>query len=228
MGKIEELIEAVRSIPGKKLRKNLVGNLRQYATITETGASVLEENVTARSYVEEVFPKIVANDFVKNVESAKRSAAKILELLEEDPQNIEDPKVHEHFTKLNDAVRSVQSRLKESWKQKIESRVKAFEPLALAARQARMPGSENLMKSIADLSSETKAVPTRDADVTRMKKINSELDASISNLGLVGKGGDFLKSATAGTAKAEELRDPEVIEFLDLHKLWPVLSVSIK
>ena len=228
MGRIEDLIETVRSIPGKKLRKNLVGNLRQYATITETGASVLEENVSAHFYVEEVFPKIVPSDFLKNVESAKRSAAKILELLEEDPQNMENPKVHEHFTKLNDSVRSVQSRLKESWKQKIDSRVKAFEPLALAARQARMAGAENLMKSVADLSTETKAIPIGDADVTRMKKINNEVDDSISNLGLVGKGGDFLKSATAGTARAEDLRDPEVVDFLDMHKLWSVLTVSIK
>lgn len=228
MGQIEELIETVRDIPGKKRRKNLFGILRQYATITGTGASVLAENLTARAYVEEVFPNIVPRDFVKNIELAKKSAAKILELIEDDPQNLQDPKVQDHFTKLNDAVRSVQSKLKDSWKQKIDSRVRAFEPLAAAAKQARMAGAEKLARSVADLSSETKAVPVKSSDVSRMKKINNEVDDSINNLGLIGKGGDFLRSATSGTANAEDLRDPEVVEFLDKHKLWPVLSVSIK
>ncbi len=228
MGRIEALIETVRDIPGKKQRKNLVGTLRQYATLTETGASVLAENVTARTYVEEVFPNTAPRDFLKNVESAKKSAAKILELIEDDAQKMQDPKVQEHFTKLNEAVRSVQSKLRESWKQKIDGRVKAFEPLATAAKQAKMAGAEKLVKTVADLSSQSKAVPVKSSDVARMKKINNELDDSINNLGLIGKGGNFLKSATSGTANAEDLRDPEVVEFLDKHKLWPVLSVSIR
>lgn len=228
MGRIEELIETVRGIPGKKQRRNLVGTLKQYATITETGASVLAENVTAHAYVEEVFPNTVPRDFLKNVESAKKSAAKILELIEDDPQNMQNPKVQEHFTKFSEAVRNVQSKLKDSWKQKIDSRVKAFEPLAAAAKQAKMAGAEKLMKSVADLSSETKTVPLRSNDVTRMKRINNDVDDSINNLGLVGKGGDFLKAATSGTAAAEDLRDSEVVEFLDKHKLWSVLSVHIK
>ena len=106
--------------------------------------------------------------------------------------------------------------------------MKAFEPLAAAAGRAKMAGAEKLAKSVADLSTETKAVPTTSSDVTRMKKINNEVDNSINNLGLVGKGGDFLKAATSGTASAEDLRDSEVVEFLDKHKLWSVLSVSLK
>lgn len=228
MGKVDELIKTLESIPQKREMKNVVGKLRDYSNIAALAAEAVTESIESREYIENVFMGAVPEKFAINIGAARSASLKLIRNLEGHPEKINEKNVSERFDELKGAVDRAQSNLKDGWKKSVENKTTNYGPLVEAALKAKMNGSDKFQSSLSALQREANKIPSSNDDVTRVQKLNESLKGSMSELGLAGKGGEFLNSAMAGTADALELRDPEVIEFLDKYALWKVISVGLK
>lgn len=227
MPTIADLQARLKSIPGKRDRKNLVGKLRQYRDLSASAAPCLYESLQSLSMSTQIFPDVNTNAVVTNSAAARKAAEKIYAKLQSDPANIETNSVAEKFIELRDKTENVQRNVKDNWKRSIETKVNSFRGVIRAASDAGVRGASMLQSTVNELLSEADRLPSNNTDVARVTAECAQLENAVSSLNLTGKGGKFLVAAAEGTADARDLLDKDVIAFIEEYDLWSALTVRL-
>lgn len=228
MPKIIDLNKKLETIPGKSSRKNLVGKLGQYNTISNLAANALGEALQASYFAEKVFPEINLNAVTSNSTSARNSAGKIVAKLRADVQNIQNKFVEDKFVELKEAVTRAQSNIKEAWRRSVETKVKGYSGLIKAANDAGLSGSKSLQSTLDRLETESTHTPANTTDVSRITAYFEQLENAVARLDLKGKAGEFLIAVASDGASPRHLLDPEVVEFIEKYDLWSTLTVKLR
>lgn len=228
MPRIIDLNKKLEMIPGKSSRKNLVGKLGKYNTISSLAANALAEIFQNSHFAQKVFPEVNLNSVNSNATSAQNAAGKIVAKLQADAENIQHKFVEDKFVELREAMTRAQSNIKDTWRRSVETKVRGYSGLIKAASDAGLSGSKTLQTTLYKLEAEVTHLPAKATDVSRIAGQFQQLENAVASLNLSGKAGEFLIAVAAEGASPRQLLDPEVVEFVEKYDLWSTLTVKLR
>lgn len=132
------------------------------------------------------------------------------------------------LTSINEKLSQASNGVTKGWRILVEGRVRRFSPLADVAKRAALPGAAPLAAAITTLETWTASPPTDEQAAQAFSETANSLPSAVAKLGLEGRAGQFMVDAANGTAKAKDLQDREVLEFLeDNPTIWSMLKVGL-
>jgi len=225
MSKLQELKAKLEAIPDKQRRKDLVGKLERYGTLTVTAAETLLKCTEAQSHARQVFTD---EEFQKTTEQTRRAIGYASRLRTKLADNIEAVETSEaQFSALSESAKLANTALKTRWSDLLTKRVEEFGKLVKVAKDANLPGNRALEQTLLRLRTYTNNPPPSREEAQRIENDLKSVVDSIQKLGLEGRGAEFLLAAIAGQGRAKDLSDPEVTELVERYKLWDSLSVRL-
>ena len=225
MSKLTELKNKLEAIPQKQSRKDLVGKLERYGTLTETASATLAKCKQEQIYARQVF---IDESFQKTSEQVRSAIGYAKRLYSKLGDNIEAVETSDsQFSSLSDAAKTATTALKTRWSDLLTKKVEEFDRVVKAAKDANLKGSRPLEQTIVRLRAYVNVPPQNKQAAERINQDLNSLLKSIQTLGLEGPGGHFLVDAAAGKGRAKDLTNPEIVEFIERYKLWNSLNVKL-
>lgn len=128
---------------------------------------------------------------------------------------------------LNRAVEAARMAVQREWKREVDAVVSKYDRLGRALLKAGMDSDASIRDALERVR-RLADPPVKVSEAKRAAESVHLLAPTVARLGVSGVVGEFLVAALAGTATAQDLRDPILINFLDDNRLWDMLSVSIR
>ncbi|MBS1807640.1 MAG: hypothetical protein JST84_05555 [Acidobacteria bacterium] len=228
MSKWLELKEKIQSIPEKERRKNLVGKLAHYSRKTTETRNSLAQSSQSHRCSQSVFPE---GNFQRGADQLRKAASAARTLhkkLIKQIESVETDSSEEKFRTIDEYAKAAHKSLKEQWNDLLSNRVADFEKLVKAASGANLTGSKNLTEILSRLRAQVMSPPDNEDAAKCIAADLESLKNSVSTLGLEGRVGEFLVAAAEGRGDPKDLGNPQIVAFIEGHKLWNLLSVKLR
>lgn len=227
MSRLLELKSRIEKLPQLQKQKQNNARVAAFRIQVDNALHDIKERVESRARIQVVFPDAKLKKTIDAVKQSKLQAARLIEKLNEDFNEIASAETDKKITRIKERNAEAHDEIRRSWKKNIEEELKPFHSLVEIAREAALPGHEEIVASMASLNS-TASSPPETLDSARQIRINLDcLRTSLGDLDLEGPGGEFLKNAVNGKANPKDLLNEEVREFLDAKDLWDILTISV-
>jgi len=207
MSKLLELKTRIEKLP--QLQKQKLNNVKAASfTISISNAfKDVMDCVNRRNCFLAVFPKTKLNKTDGAVKQKSETDKKI--------------------TRIRERNNEASEQINKDWKKRLEEELKPFIPLVEIVREAGLPGNDKIVAALEDLQAKTGLPPESAEEASQICEKLVYLKDSLGELDLKGPGGEFLKKAVKGRAKAKDLLSKEVQEFLDEKDLWNILTINV-
>lgn len=223
--RISNLRERVERLPRLKSLEASREMLEQFEEKTRIAADRVTSALRATVLATDIFPDFDRVKLMKAAATASRSAEKLKSMLSESVERLQERSADDALHRLINGAQEARAAVDTEWKRCIQATQEAYGRLIEAATSSRVAAPE-LAKQLQIIAKQTKA-PENETTRTQVLEALAALKQSASDLQLTGEGGRFLVEAQAGRGNPRDLEKPAVREFLDEHRLWGYLKVTL-
>jgi|ERR1039458_665315 hypothetical protein len=223
----QKLKAALESLPEKEQKKDLVGNLRQFAQSTAQACNSLETSFQTARLVQGIFSGTEFRQLREKAADAARTARACDKKLVADVRVVSKDSFDKQVVAIKDYATAGANSVSDVWQKKLNTHIETYQRIADAARLARVPGSEPLEGTLNELRTRQRLLPSDAIDAAKLAKKVAGVAETIQNLGLTGKPREFLIAAANGQASARDLDQPDIREWLTRYQLWDILRVRV-
>ena len=218
---------ALESLPEKEQRKELVGDLRKFTRSAEQACASLGEAFAIASLVQDVFPDTEFRQLHEKAADAARTARACHKKLGADIHVVSKDSFDKQIVAIKEYSTAGSNSVPGIWQKRLTAHLDAYQRIAEAAQVARVPGSEPLEAMLKELHARQLVPPRNTADASELTRKVGGLAQTIQELGLTGKIRDFLIAASNAQARAQDLEEPDIREWLTRYQLWDILRVGV-
>ena len=227
MNKLQILKEQILSLPAKKSRMNLIGDLQIYNNQMSAAFNTLEQTRQNAEQIVAVFSDMNLQIITEKVNSTAKTAQTLRKSLENKIENVQKPQSDDKFQLLTHTSKTAQNLLRDKWTAMLKGKIETYDKLVRASSSAKLRGSSSLVETLDRLRGQVEKLPETASAVQKVKDDLDGINTSFQELGLEGKISEFLIDAAAGRADAKALLETEVREFIEQNQLWSALSVKL-
>ena len=227
MSKLLEIKTRIEKLP--KLRKQKINNAKVAAFESKVKYAFADMTncIEQRSCFLTVFHDAKLKKTEDAVKQSRKQAAGLIQKLKDDFDEIGTTATDNKITRIKERNIEASEQLRKDWKKRLEEELKPVAPLVEIVREAGLPGHEKIVATLEALQSKTSLPPESIEAATEIRNNLDYLRESLGSLDLEGPGGEFLKKAVKGRAKAKDLLKSEVQEFLTEKDLWDILTINV-
>jgi hypothetical protein len=218
--------EALSSLPGKTRNKNLVGNLRKFAEMSERSKEALSLALDGATRVKIVFPSAPMTGLTDRVSNAKKKARACLKDVRQSIDAVSKRTFDERMIDVKDHASSSLKPVLEAWQGLLDDSVSPYEKLAQIVRERQLTGGEALTNSLISVRTARLQTPLSEVEALAIKALINNMPEVLRSLGLSETVGTFLVAVAEGTGSVRALEIGEIREFLDRYGMWEALRVS--
>lgn len=218
--------DALTTLPGKTRNKNLVGNLRRFAELSERARDVLALSVAGGTRLKLVFPDAQLESLQDKLSSARKKAKTCLRDVSQNIDAVAKPGFETRLIEMKDHAAGSVKPVLDGWQKRLDDAIRPYEKLAEIVEERKLTGGEALTGALRRIRSTRTQTPASDAEALAIKREIAGLPQVVRALGLTGAVGAFLVAVAQGSGSPRELERAEVREFLDRYGLWDALRVS--
>lgn len=227
MSRLFEIQSRIEALPELQKQKQNNAKVSAFTRRIEIAFDGIKERVEQRSFHLTVFPDVELKKTIDALKQSKLQASRLIDKLKEDFDAIGTPDTDKKITRIGDRINEAKDELEKTWKKQLENELQPLSPLVEIAREAKLPGYEQIVGNRESLQARATNPPNNIALAIEIRAKLDSLRKLLGNLNLEGRGGEFLKKAVKGTAKPKELLNEEVRRFLDENNLWDILTISV-
>ena len=220
------IVDALSSLPGKTRNKNLVGNLRKFAELSERSKESLVSALDGSARVKLVFPSAQMTGMEDKLSSAKKKARGCLKELSQSIDAVSKATFETRMIDMKDHASSSVRPVLEAWQKFLDDSINPYERLAQIVKERQLTGGEALTRSLTSLRTTRTETPTSEADALAIKALINNMPEVLRSLGLSKAVGAFLVAVAEGLGPVRELEKVEIREFLDRYGMWDALRIS--
>ena len=227
MVQLQDLRAKILSIPGKRMRSDLVGRLRLYGEKMQKARITLEKTINGQKQSSCVFPHFDFSDSVTPALKATSTAKTLAARLTKEPTVIKSKGTDKSIVNISNFAETSLNELRNQWKKAVTGKTQTFQSIAKAATDAKLKGCNELNILLYSIVNKATSPPFTCDQAETIRKQFEDLLTVISELGLEGDVLDFILNAAKGSADPKALYNPLVKEFVERHSLWQSLRVRL-
>lgn len=227
MSKLLEIKTRIEKLP--QLQKQKLNNAKVASFTIGVGNAFrdLEKCIDQRNCFIAVFPDAKLKKTEDAVKQSRKQASGLVEKLKSDFDEIGSRETDKKIIRIKERNDEANDQIRKDWKKRVSEELKPLLPLVDIVREAALPGHEAVSDSLSSIQAQGETPPETIEDAVKIRNSLVFLRDSLSDLDLEGPGGEFLKKAVKGRAKAKDLLKKEVQEFLDEKDLWNILTINV-
>ena len=174
-----------------------------------------------------MFPKTKLKKTADAVKQSKRQATGLIEKLKDDFDQIGTTDTDKKITRIGERNHDASEQLRKEWKKQLDAQLEPLIPLVEIVKEVQLLGVDEIVEAMEEVASKGGAPPESMEAARQIKEDLTLLRQRLSELDLEGPGGEFLKDAVNGRAKAKDLLKKEIQEFLDEKNLWDIFTINV-
>ena len=219
--------EALSSLPGKTRNKNLVGNLRKFAELSERSRENLVGALDGSARVKIVFPSAQMTGMEDRVSNAKKKARGCLKDLSQSIDAVSKAPFETRMIDMKDHASSSMRPVLEAWQKFLDDSINPYERLAANRQGATVDGWRGTHKVTHIFTNNS----DRDADspkpkLSAIKALINNMPEVLRSLGLSKRLAPSWWLWLRDSAQFVSWRMVEIREFLDRYGMWDALRIS--
>lgn len=227
MSKILDLKTRIEKLP--QLQKQKLNNdkvMLYTEKLTDAFREVMS-SVDRHNCFLAVFPKTKLKKTADAVKQSKRQATGLIEKLKDDFDQIGTTDTDKKITRIGERNHDASEQLRKEWKKQLDAQLEPLIPLVEIVKEVQLLGVDEIVEAMEEVASKGGAPPESMEAARQIKEDLTLLRQRLSELDLEGPGGEFLKDAVNGRAKAKDLLKKEIQEFLDEKNLWDIFTINV-
>ncbi|MBH56570.1 MAG: hypothetical protein CMJ82_05245 [Planctomycetaceae bacterium] len=227
MSKILDLKTRIEKLP--QLQKQKLNNDRvmSYTEKLKDAFREVMSSVKRRNCFLVVFPKTKLKKTTDAVKQSKRQATGLIEKLKDDFDQIGTADTDKKITRIGERNHDASDQLRKEWKKQLLGELEPLIPLVEIVKEVQLLGVDEIVEAMEEVASKEETPPESMETARQIKDGLTLLRQRLSELDLEGPGGEFLKNAVNGRAKAKDLLKKEIQEFLDEKNLWDIFKINV-
>lgn len=227
MSRITDLIERMSVIPDREKKATQLADMISIRNKLEAAASSAGSLRASTSVIGRIDGTDFADKAREGLEAASTAALKFKSRLENGAE-FNRNQADSALTSINERLNHASNGIAKGWRALVDGRVRRFSPLADVAKRAALPGAAPLAVAITTLETWKDTPPQDEQAANAFAETAASLPSAVAKLGLEGRAGQFMVDAARGSAKAKDLQDREVVEFLEANPaIWSMLKVGL-
>ena len=227
MSKILDLKTRIERLPQLQRQKLNNDKVASYTNKIHDAFCHLMATVNLRKCFLTVFPKATLKKTTDAVKQSKQQATRLIAKLKDDFNQIGTTETDQKVTRIGERNGETRDQLQKEWRKRLDEALKPLMPLVEIVKEVGFSGADKIDKLMDAVSSKNGLPPDSMEDAQRLKDDLTDLRQSLSALDLEGPGGEFLKNALNGRAKAKDFLNKEVQDFLDEKQLWDIFTINL-
>lgn len=227
MSRITDLIERMSVIPEREKNATQLGDMIAIRNKLESAAATAGSLRASISATGRIHGTDFSDKAREGLEAASATALKFKSSLE---SGTEFNRNHADgaLTSINERLTHASNGVAKGWRALVEGRVRRFSPLADVAKRADLPGAAPFASALTTLETWKESPPKDEQAAKAFAETADSLPSAVEKLGLEGRAGQFMVDAARGAAKAKDLQDRDVLEFLEANPaIWSMLKVGL-
>lgn len=218
---ILDLRRQLESLPERRKAAERLATIRTFGQMALGAAAQQQRALEAIICTDQTFDAANLKDARAAVGRNVKTATRLLKELT-GIEAVDKGVIESMFQDLQAGAAKAVSTVEQEWTRQISAVTARFQRIVTVAERAGLPKSERLSDTLRKIQASTRP---RCNDGSSVADYLLELHKTVRTLGLEGEGGAFLSRVADGSARAQDLTRPEIVEFLTDYELWPLLTV---
>ena len=212
--RLDKLLAELKGLPDIHDRHSVIGRLRAIDTRITEAAGQVSQAILAMRGLRSIVGAGAGTMGDGDRKSLEDTAQSLLDLVESGKVTRASKRDDTLTAEITEAASRMLKNANAKWKSYFSERAQAYENLATAARNARLPGGQDLAQAVAALFRLAQTLPSRIEEVEGATATLETVRKAIESLGLEGAAGVFLVAAIRGDATLDMLKAEDVKQFL--------------